>query len=136
MRWIMLALLPLPAAAQAVVALQVIPAQTVISAQQITVVEAVVDGALTDPAAAIGQEVRVTIYPGRPLQASDLAAAALVDRNALVALVFRAGSLTIHAEGRALGRAAAGETVQVMNLASRSIVTGTVAPDGSVHVQP
>ena len=44
------------------------------------------------------------------------------------------GPLRIVTEGRALDRAAAGEPVRVMNLASRQTVTGTVAPDGSIEV--
>ena len=49
-------------------------------------------------------------------------------------LSYASGPLTIVTEGRALDRAAAGEPVRVMNLASKQTVTGTVAPDGSVEV--
>lgn len=136
MRWLVLALMPLPAAAEAVVAVQLIPAKSVVATDQVALVQAAIDGALTDPAAAVGREARVTIYPGRPLRAADLTAPALVERNAVVPLVFAAGGLTILAEGRALDRAGAGEPVRVMNLASRTIVSGIVAHDGTVHVQP
>jgi flagella basal body P-ring formation protein FlgA len=136
MRWLALAVLPVPALAQALVATQVIPARTVVGADQVAVVEAGIDGALTDPAQAVGQEARVTIYPGRPVRAADLGAPALVERNAVVVLHYRAGGLFIAAEGRALDRAAEGEPVRVMNLASRSIVTGRVGADGTVLIQP
>ena len=59
---------------------------------------------------------------------------ALVDRNALVRMVFVRGALAIQAEGRALDRGGVGERVRVMNLGSKQIVTGAVAPDGSVEV--
>ena len=49
-------------------------------------------------------------------------------------MIYADGPLRIATEGRALDRAAAGEAVRVMNLASRQTVTGTVAPDGSIEV--
>jgi flagella basal body P-ring formation protein FlgA len=137
MRWLaVLSLFPAPLFAQAVVATQVIPARSVVGADQVAVVEAAIDGALTDPVQAVGQEARVTIYPGRPVRAADLGAPALVERNAVVVLLYRAAGLSIATEGRALDRAAEGEPVRVMNLASRSIVTGRVGADGAVLVQP
>lgn len=91
-------------------------------------------GTLQDPEAAVGREARATLYPGRPIAASQLGDPALVERNALVGLRFETGLLSIAVEGRALDRGAAGETVRVMNLASRTIVTGRIAPDGVVDV--
>ncbi|HHX90132.1 MAG TPA: flagellar basal body P-ring formation protein FlgA, partial [Paracoccus sp.] len=38
--------------------------------------------------------------------------------------------------GRALGRGGAGETIRIMNLASRSTVSGRVAGPGLVEVHP
>ena len=52
----------------------------------------------------------------------------------MVRMSYSSGPLQIVTEGRALDRAAAGEPVRVMNLASRQTVTGTVAPDGSIEV--
>jgi flagella basal body P-ring formation protein FlgA len=57
-----------------------------------------------------------------------------VDRNQMVSLVFRSSGLTILTEGRALDRGGVGDVIKVMNLASRTTVTGTIAPDGSVMV--
>ena len=83
---------------------------------------------------AVGQEAKVALYPGRPILESQLGAPALVERNAVVRMIYADGPLRIVTEGRALDRAAAGEAVRVMNLASRQTVTGTVAPDGSIEV--
>jgi flagella basal body P-ring formation protein FlgA len=47
---------------------------------------------------------------------------------------FNAGALSITTDGRALDRAGVGELLRVMNLASRQIVTGSVAADGSIEV--
>ena len=74
------------------------------------------------------------IYAGRPVREADLAPPALVERNQIVTLRFRRGGLAISAEGRAMGRAAEGESVRAVNLGSRLTVSGTVAADGSVHV--
>ncbi|MBO9450364.1 flagella basal body P-ring formation protein FlgA, partial [Tropicibacter sp. R16_0] len=35
---------------------------------------------------------------------------------------------------RAMGRGATGEIIRVMNLSSRSTVTGRIRPDGSIEV--
>lgn len=131
-----LILLPLPAQADSLVATRVIRAQTVITAEDVALVAADLPGALADPAAAIGQEARVAIYPGRGIRAGDLGRAAVVERNQIVSLAYRAGALTIFAEGRALDRGGPGDIIEVLNLASRSKVTGQIADDGSVSVGP
>lgn len=133
-----LALLLLPAAAPAetLVAVRPIRAQQIILADDLAVIPGDSAGALRDPAAAVGKEARVTLYPNRPIHSGDLAAPALVDRNQIVILAYAAGPLLIRAEGRALARGGAGETIRVMNLASRSTVSGRIAADGSVTVGP
>lgn len=124
------------AAAETVVAARTLRAQTLIAAADLEVRPGATPGALADPAQAIGREARVVLYAGRPIRHADLGAPALVDRNDLVVLAFDAGGLAIRTEGRALGRAGAGEAVQVMNLGSKTIVTGRVAADGTVRVGP
>lgn len=122
------------AMADSIVATRTIRAQTVLTAEDFTTVAAEIPGAMTDPAQVIGQEARVTMYAGRPILAANLGSAALVDRNQMVSLVFRSSGLTILTEGRALDRGGVGDVIKVMNLASRTTVTGTIAPDGSVMV--
>lgn len=136
MRWfpLVLALTPLPAGAEAVVALRTLPARSVIAAADLTVVDAEIEGALSDISAAVGLELRTTLFAGRPLRREDLVQAALVERNQSVTLVFAAGGLSIAVEGRALDRGAEGEAIRVMNLASRTTLTGRVAPDGRIIV--
>ena len=129
-----LLLLTAPALAESVVATRTIRAQTVISAEDLTVVDATLPGALADPGLAVGQEARVAIYAGRPVRAQDLGAPALVDRNQLVSLIFLSGGLAISTEGRALARGAEGEVIRVMNLSSRTTVSGRVGPDGAIYV--
>lgn len=124
-------MLPVGAAADVLAVNRVIRAGSVLAAGDIMQVRAVTGG-LRDPAEVIGREARVTLYAGRPLRAADLGAPALVDRNQSVLLVFRRDGLSMLAEGRALARGGVGDTIRVMNLQSRSTITGVVQGDGSV----
>lgn len=119
------------AAAEGVVALRTIRAQSTIGAEDI----GLAPGADASAAAAlVGLEARVTLFPGRPIHPGDVGPVAIVMRNQTVELLFLSGALAIQTEGRSLDRAAIGETVRVMNLASRTTVTGRVRPDGTVVV--
>lgn len=124
----------LPASAETLVAARTLRAQTVLAPGDLTVAEDMVPGALTAPEEAVGLETRVAIYQGRPIRLDDLGPPAIVDRNQPVVLSYVAGPLTITAEGRALGRGGVGDRIRVMNVASRTTVTGLVAADGSVRV--
>jgi flagella basal body P-ring formation protein FlgA len=123
-----------PVLADSVVATRTIRAHAVIGPEDLTLVEAILPGALGDPAAAIGLEARVAIYAGRPVGPDDVTAPALVERNQLVPLIYLSGGLQISTEGRALARGSEGEQVRVMNLGSRSTVSGRVGPDGAIYV--
>jgi flagella basal body P-ring formation protein FlgA len=122
--------------AQSVTPVRAIRAQTILSADDLTLQDTSVPGAVAEIAAAVGREARVTLYPGRAILTSQIGAPALVERNQLVRMTYAQGALSIATEGRALDRGGAGELVRVMNLASRQTVTGTVAEDGSIEVGP
>jgi len=127
-------LLATPGEAGTLVAARTLRAQTVLGIDDLLVTPNETPGALTDPRDAIGLETRVAIYPGRPIRQGDLASPALVERNQMISLVFRRGSLSIQTEGRALDRGAAGDPIRVMNAASKAVVSATVGPDGSAYV--
>jgi flagella basal body P-ring formation protein FlgA len=133
---LLLALLPPPALAESLIATRTIRAQTVLEPQDMALVAALIPGALARVEEAVGQEARVTLYAGRAIRPGDLGPPALVQRNQIVTLVYRRGALGITAEGRALDRGGLGDDIRVMNLASRSTITGRVAADGSVVVGP
>ncbi len=128
--------LPRSASADSLVATRTIRAQSVIQADDVTLVAAEIPNALALAADAVGLEARVAIYAGRPILASDLGAPALVERNQTVQLVFQSGALAILTEGRALARGGTGDVIAVMNLASHSTVSGRVAANGTVLVGP
>ncbi len=134
MRAFLLVLLAGPALADSLVATRTIRAQSVLGPDDVTLVAADLAGALTDPSLALGLEARVAIYPGKPVRPSDLGPPTLVARNQIVPLIYLSGSLAISTEGRALARGAEGEVIRIMNLGSRTTVSGRIGPDGAVYV--
>ncbi len=130
-----LCMMPMPSLAEIVVPTRTIRAKEVIVSSDLEIKTTEVNGAVRRPEDLIGQEARVALYPGRPIRPADVGPPAIVDRNDLVTLVFDHVALSITAEGRALGRGAAGERIRVMNLASRTTVTGVIRPDGQIEVK-
>ena len=120
--------------AQSVTPVRAIRSQTVLVAEDLALAEAAVPGGFASIEDAVGLEAKVALYPGRPILMRQLRAPALVERNAMVRMSYVSGPLRIVTDGRALDRAAAGEPVRVMNLASKQTVTGVVAADGSIEV--
>lgn len=122
--------------AESVVAARVIRARSIIGPEDLLLVDRNLPGALTRPEDAEGLEARATIYPGRPVRPDDLAAPTAIERNQKIVIAYSLGGLSIETEGRALDRAAVGDSLRVMNSGSRAVLTGTVAADGTVRVSP
>ena len=133
---LLLALVAPPALADIVVATRTIRANSIIGPADVSATPGDAGGILSDPAEAVGQESRVTLYAGRPVRRGDIGPPALIERNQIVTLNFVTNGLSITADARALDRAGAGDRLRVMNLSSRTTVIGEVAEDGSVHVGP
>ena len=131
---VLMLLLPGMAEAQAVIVTRMLTAGSVIAEADVTLVDADIPGALTTLDAALGQEVKEIIYPGRPVMTGNLDAPVLIQRNQNVSLIYQAGPLAIFAMGRALSAGAAGEVIKVMNTSSHATVQGLIDADGSVHV--
>ena len=128
-------LLASQAQADAVVALRTIRAKEVITADAVTIDPSQSVGEVATLDEVVGQEARIALYPGRPIRVSDVQPPEIVDRNDHVTLVFTTGLLSITAEGRALGRGAAGEVIRAMNLSSRTTVSGQIRSDGKIEVK-
>ncbi len=122
------------AAADTLVPTHTIRSRSVIAAEDVTLKPIDSPGALTKAQDAIGQEARVTLYAGRPIRPQDIGPAAIIERNQIVQLVFQRGELTIITEARSLGRGGVGDVLRVMNLGSRTTVSGKVRADGSIIV--
>ena len=75
----------------------------------------------------VGMELKRSVYAGIVLRPTDVGPPTAIQRNAIVALEFTRGPLTISTEGRALDAGAVGETVRVMNLNSKVILSAVVS---------
>ncbi|WP_170771012.1 flagellar basal body P-ring formation chaperone FlgA [Ruegeria lacuscaerulensis] len=126
---------PCAAMADIVVPTRTIRAKEIIAPTDLATKEQDIPGAISNPDVLVGQEARVALYPGRPIRAGDFGPPAIVDRNDLVVLIFDRQPLSITAEGRALGRGAVGDRIRVMNLSSRTTVTGFIRTDGQIEVK-
>lgn len=126
--------LALPANAETVVAARTIPAQSVISAEDLAFQDGDLPGGESDPLLFVGMEARVALYAGRPINIADVGFPAIVDRNQIIPLIFQSNGLMISTEGRSLARAGPGEIIRVMNLASRTTVSARIGDDGVAYV--
>lgn len=127
-------LAPAALAAETIVATRTLPSQTILGPADLRVVASAPDGAFGRPEDLVGRETRTVLYAERPIEDGDVGPAAVVERNQAVTLLYRSGPLEIVAEARALGRAALGEHVKVMNTASRAIVSAVAVGPGLVQV--
>ena len=93
-----------------------------------------INGAATQIEQLVGMEASVALFSGRAIMLSQVAQPAVVERNAIVPLLFRKGVLSIEVEGRALGRGAVGDRIRAMNLQTKTSLTATVQPDGTLLV--
>lgn len=133
---LLLLLLADTAQAESVIAARTLRAMSVLGPEDLALQPGDVPGALTDISLAIGQEARVALYAGRPIRAADIGPPAIIDRNQIVPLAFALDGLDIRAEGRALARGGVGDVIRVMNISSRTTVSGRIAEDGTVRVGP
>ncbi|MHA3914355.1 flagellar basal body P-ring formation chaperone FlgA [Halovulum sp. GXIMD14793] len=136
MRWTLIILLLAGSGlqAQSLIANRAIPAKSVITETDVALTDQTIPGAYRSIVDAVGLEARVSIYPGRPVRMGDLGPPAIVERNDIVKLRFVSGALTIEAEGRAMERAGIGDFIRVMNLSSRTTITGRVTESGVIEV--
>lgn len=132
---ILICLLASSSFAETLVATRTVRAQEVLSASDLALSDVASSGALDHPSQAIGMEAKIALYPGRPIRPDDVGPPAIVERNGIITLVYQQGGLYISTEGRALGRAAVGETVRVMNISSRTTVFARIHEDGRAYVQ-
>lgn len=134
MRALLVALLALPLAAGAdeYQAVRTLPAGTVLSQSDLTLVPTARPG---PPAAdLVGKQLRVAAYAGRAITPGQLDTPTLVARNQIVTLAYDRASLRIQTEARALGAGGAGDVIRVMNLSSRVTLDGRINSDGTVSV--
>lgn len=82
----------------------------------------------------LGQQLE---RPGRAnlmLRVGDVVAPQVVARNQMVTVVLRSGPMTLTVKGQALNAASQGQPVQVLNTATRKILSGVALSDGAVEI--
>ncbi len=89
---------------------------------------------LTDAQAIVGLQAVRSLAPGVPLNRLHLRAAPLVARGSAVPFEFRRGGLLLRGSGTALQDGALGETIRVLNPATRATLNGVVGDNGVVTV--
>lgn len=89
--------------------------------------------ALTDPARAIGHHARHAVASGNTLRADMLRLPPAIQQGQAVKVVGSGPGFSVTNEGRALNRAAEGETVRV-RLPNGQVVTGTARAGGVVEL--
>lgn len=82
----------------------------------------------------VGMAAKRQLTADRPVRRSDLERPKLVQRNALVTIIYRGPGLMLKAQGRAQADAAAGETVAVLNTHSKRTVQARVDGPGLVSI--
>ena len=135
MLWLLFLILPTAVAADTVVSSRIIRSGTIIQANDLESSRIILAGAVQSVDEIVGLEAKTIIYPGRPILYGQVTAPSVVERNQTVSLIFRSGGLEILTEGKALSRGSVGELIRVLNLGSRTIVSGMINEDGSVHVE-
>ena len=136
MKWsiILLSFMASAAFGDTLVAARTLRSHAIIGPEDVLIKDVMVAGAFDRVEDVIGQEARVVLYAGRPIKFGDIGPVSIVERNQIVMLVFRRGGLRISTDARSLGRGGVGDLIRVMNLNSRTTVSGIIGADGTVTV--
>ena len=82
-----------------------------------------------------GKEIKRTVYASRPIFVEDTGNPTVVKRNDIIAIEFTKGALVISTDGRALDPGAVGDTIRIMNLKSRVILSAVITGDNKATTQ-
>lgn len=82
----------------------------------------------------VGKVARRTLLAGKLIARNTVSEPDLVQKGAIVAILYELGPLTITASVLALQSGALNDLIQVRNIDSGKVVVATVAADGSVRV--
>ncbi len=82
----------------------------------------------------LGKQLLRQSQSGMLLKPSDVAEPTVITRNSSVTVYLHSGAMTLTVKGQALGNAAAGQDVSVMNATTKKILHGTALANGSVLI--
>lgn len=82
----------------------------------------------------VGKALKRNAREGLLLKTSDIEDPVVVRRNSPVTVVYAVGTMTLTVQAQALGDAAIGASVQVMNSVTHKLLTGIAQADGTVAI--
>ena len=74
------------------------------------------------------------ISQNRPIRRDEIASPALISKGAHITLVYKTNNLVIRTLGEAMDSGAKGDVIRVKNIASKSIIQGTVEAGNYVRI--
>src|SRR5579875_2384122 len=111
----------------------------IISARDIQWVQAPADRldatVIADEKQLVGMAARHLLRPGEPIRTSDVQPPILVNRGAVVTMIYRTPYMVITTRGKAVQDGAKGDTIRVMNVESKRELDAVVADGNTVIVQ-
>lgn len=93
-------------------------------------------GALTNPAGAIGMEIRRRVASGTPLTGGVVAPPIMVNRGATVDIAVEMPNLKVTTQGVALAAGGTGAVIPILNPSSREVVQAVIDGRDHAHVLP
>lgn len=90
--------------------------------------------AITSPEDIVGMEVKRVLTRGRPVMKQSVTPPIIVDRGDRVEIVYKKGRMNLTAPGKAVGSAAKGEEVRIVNIISNKTVVATATKEGTVEI--
>ncbi|MEM6490820.1 MAG: flagellar basal body P-ring formation chaperone FlgA [Pseudomonadota bacterium] len=82
----------------------------------------------------LGMDASRVIRAGVPVRQADVAQAQMIERGAIVAIVFKTPAMTLTSQGRALENGATGATIRVSNTQTNRVIHARVVAPNQVRV--
>lgn len=89
-----------------------------------------------DPEAVIGMLVRRPLREGDPVSVRDVSAPMVIKKDDVISVTFSQAGLNLSLQAKAMGDAAAGQLVAVMNTNSKKVIQAVAIGPGSAVVGP
>jgi flagella basal body P-ring formation protein FlgA len=89
---------------------------------------------LTDAGEIIGKSPKHMISLNRPIRREEIAMPSIINKGARIAIIYKTRNLEIRTLGEALDNGAKGDVIRVKNIASKSILQGTIEAADRVRI--
>jgi flagellar basal body P-ring formation protein FlgA len=108
----------------------------IIRASDVTVLRRprVDNNVVTDANLVIGMQARHPLLPNQPLNTADLMKPEIVQRADTVTIVYQAPGITLTLRGQAQDAGALGDTISVLNIESKRVVSGVITGPDRINV--